>query len=247
MSRKLIGSAGVAMALVFILNGCSSTHRQITSEETITMKEKQTAPDAAKPKRSKDPVISAVHDFISQQAINTSQSGWRTRLPRFPELTFPKSTSYKMVLKTNKGDITIKLLSETAPNHVANFIFLTELGFFDGLSFHRVIPGFMAQGGCPLGTGTGGPGYRFAGEFSPGVKHDKPGLLSMANAGPNTDGSQFFLTFVPTPWLDGNHTIFGEVVSGMETLKALEACGSPSGRTSEGLLITKASIEAEKK
>jgi peptidyl-prolyl cis-trans isomerase B (cyclophilin B) len=103
----------------------------------------------------------------------------------------------------------------------------------------------MAQGGCPLGTGTGGPGYRFDGEFRADVKHDRPGLLSMANAGPGTDGSQFFLTFLPTPWLDGKHTIFGEVVEGKETLKALEDAGSQNGKTKEPLAIEKATIEVE--
>ena len=100
----------------------------------------------------------------------------------------------------------------------------------------------MAQGGCPLGTGTGGPGYQYAGEFDANVKHTRPGLLSMANAGPGTDGSQFFLTFVPTPWLDGKHTIFGEVVEGMPVVEALEARGSQSGQTTEPLSITKATI-----
>ena len=105
----------------------------------------------------------------------------------------------------------------------------------------------MAQGGDPTGTGSGGPGYQYAGEFSPKVRHDRPYLLSMANAGPNTDGSQFFLTFVPTPWLDGKHTIFGEVVEGQDTVKKLEAAGSPSGRPKEELKIIKATIEEKAK
>jgi cyclophilin family peptidyl-prolyl cis-trans isomerase len=118
------------------------------------------------------------------------------------------------------------------------------MGFYDGIVFHRVITKFMAQGGCPLGNGSGGPAYGFNGEFSPTVKHNRPGLLSMANTGqPNSDGSQFFLTFVPTPWLDGKHTLFGEVVSGMDVLKALEAKGSQSGATSEKLMMTKVTIE----
>ena len=120
-----------------------------------------------------------------------------------------------------------------------------RLGFYDGLSFHRVITNFMAQGGDPLGNGTGGPGYQFAGEFDPNTKHDKGGKLSMAKAGPGTDGSQFFLTFVATPWLDGKHSIFGEVIEGLDALKALEAAGSPSGRTSEPLRMEKVTIEVK--
>lgn len=129
--------------------------------------------------------------------------------------------------------------------HVTSFMYLARLGFYDGLSFHRVITGFMAQGGCPLGSGTGGPGYKYEGEFAPTLKHDRGGLLSMANAGPGTDGSQFFLTFVPTPWLDGKHTIFGEVVEGKETLQALEKAGSQSGKTSEKLVMEKVTIEVK--
>lgn len=106
----------------------------------------------------------------------------------------------------------MKLFPDKAPLTVLNFVNLSKRGFYNNLKFHRVIPDFMIQGGCPLGTGTGGPGYRFKDEFSPGLKHDKPGKLSMANAGPNTNGSQFFITHVPTPWLDNKHTIFGEAV-----------------------------------
>ena len=136
-------------------------------------------------------------------------------------------------------------MPDVAPIHVGSTIYLTKLGFYDDLAFHRVITQFMAQGGCPLGTGTGGPGYEYGGEFDSGVRHDRPGLLSMANAGPGTDGSQFFLTFVPTPWLDDNHTIFGEVIDGMETLKALEVRGSGDGSITEHLEITKATIRVE--
>jgi len=161
------------------------------------------------------------------------------------------------ILKTNRGDITLNLFPNHAPETVANFTGLAtgekdyDAGtdrsgpFYDGLNFHRVIEGFMIQGGCPLGTGTGGPGYQFDGEFSPAVKHTKGGMLSMANAGPGTDGSQFFLTFVATPWLDGKHSIFGEVVEGMDVLKTLEAAGSPSGATKEKLTMDKVTIEVK--
>jgi peptidyl-prolyl cis-trans isomerase B (cyclophilin B) len=117
----------------------------------------------------------------------------------------------KATMKTNKGDISLKLFDELTPITVANFVNLAQKGFYNNLKFHRVINDFMVQGGCPRGTGTGGPGYKFQDEFVPELKHSKPGILSMANAGPNTNGSQFFITHVPTPWLDGKHSVFGEV------------------------------------
>lgn len=119
----------------------------------------------------------------------------------------------KAVIETNKGTINLKLFAEQAPVTVGNFVNLARRGYYDNLNFHRVIPDFMIQGGCPAGDGRGGPGYRFQDEFAKELKHNKPGMLSMANAGPGTNGSQFFITHVPTPWLDGKHTIFGEVVS----------------------------------
>jgi peptidyl-prolyl cis-trans isomerase B (cyclophilin B) len=115
---------------------------------------------------------------------------------------------------TNRGPIHLHLHEDKAPVTVASFVNLARRGYYDGLSFHRVINDFMVQGGCPLGTGTGGPGYKFEDEFHPSLRHDKPGVLSMANAGPRTNGSQFFITHGPTPWLDGKHSVFGEVVSG---------------------------------
>ena len=117
------------------------------------------------------------------------------------------------VMETNKGTIRLDLYLEETPVTVANFVNLAQRGFYDGLSFHRVINDFMVQGGCPQGTGTGGPGYRFADEFVPSLRHDAPGRFSMANAGPGTNGSQFFITHVPTPWLDDAHSIFGAVQS----------------------------------
>lgn len=117
------------------------------------------------------------------------------------------------VMETNKGTIRLDLYPEETPVTVANFVNLAQRGFYDGLSFHRVIDDFMVQGGCPQGTGTGGPGYRFADEFVPSLRHDAPGRFSMANSGPGTNGSQFFITHVPTPWLDDAHSIFGAVQS----------------------------------
>ena len=183
--------------------------------------------------------------MIAHAAIDKSNDAWRTRLPKPARADFEPDRDYYARMTTNKGDVRIKFMPDVAPMHVTSFIYLSRLGFYDGIKFHRVIPGFMAQGGCPLGTGGGGPGYNFGGEFRDDVKHDKGGLLSMANAGPGTDGSQFFLTFVPTPWLDGKHTIFGEVVDGMDTLKAIEALGSQRGQTKEPITIEKVTIEVE--
>jgi cyclophilin family peptidyl-prolyl cis-trans isomerase len=160
-------------------------------------------------------------------------------------VSFDAGHTYYWLLDTSVGNVKIKLFPDVAPMHVSSTIYLTRLGFYDDVAFHRVITGFMAQGGDPLGRGTGGPGYQYAGEFDPSVKHDKGGLLSMANAGPGTDGSQFFLTFVATPWLDGKHTLFGEVVEGMGTLKELEKRGNRQGKTSEPLAIQSARIAVE--
>lgn len=118
----------------------------------------------------------------------------------------------KATIKTNKGEIHLNLFADKTPVTVANFVNLANRGFFNGLKFHRVIEQFMIQGGCPKGTGTGGPGYNFKDEFDASLRHSKPGILSMANSGPNSNGSQFFITHVPTPWLDGKHSVFGEVV-----------------------------------
>ena len=125
-------------------------------------------------------------------------------------------------IETNKGAIRLELHAEQAPKTVANFEKLAGDGFYNGLSFHRVIPNFMIQTGCPQGTGTGGPGYQFEDEFDDSLRHDRAGILSMANAGPNTNGSQFFITHGPTPHLDGKHSVFGAVLEGQDVVDAIE-------------------------
>ncbi|MDO4550727.1 MAG: peptidylprolyl isomerase [Planctomycetia bacterium] len=125
-------------------------------------------------------------------------------------------------IKTNRGNIRLELFADKVPNTVQNFVDLANKGFYNGLKFHRVIQDFMIQAGCPHGTGTGGPGYTFADEFHPDLRHDGPGVLSMANAGPNTNGSQFFITHVATPWLDGKHSVFGKVLSGQDVVNAIQ-------------------------
>jgi cyclophilin family peptidyl-prolyl cis-trans isomerase len=124
-------------------------------------------------------------------------------------------------IETTKGAITVELYRDEAPKTVENFMKLAKQGFYDGIIFHRVIPNFMIQTGDPTGTGMGGPGYAFPDEISPNLHHDGPGILSMANAGPNTNGSQFFITLAPTPWLDGKHAIFGRVVSGQDVVQQI--------------------------
>jgi peptidyl-prolyl cis-trans isomerase B (cyclophilin B) len=168
---------------------------------------------------------------------------WKIQLKKPDMMTFDKTKEYFWILDTNKGQIKLRLMPDVAPMHVTSTIFLTKKGFYDGTLFHRVIPGFMAQAGCPFGTGTGDPGYSYNGEFSPVVKHDRPFLLSMANAGPDTDGSQFFITFTATPGLDGKHTIFGEVVEGQDVVKKFEASGTQSGTPKEPLIINRATVE----
>ena len=128
----------------------------------------------------------------------------------------------RIILKTDRGDIHITLLADKAPITVASFLNLAKRKFYDGLTFHRVIPDFMVQGGDPTGTGSGGPGYKFEDEVGSGLRFDKPGLLAMANAGPGTNGSQFFITHVATPWLDRKHTIFGEVTQGQDVVNAIK-------------------------
>ena len=138
-----------------------------------------------------------------------------------PAMEIDPSKSYEALCKTEIGDFRMRLFPQEAPVTVNNFVFLARQGYYDDTTFHRVLPGFMAQGGDPTGTGGGGPGYTFEDEFDPDLKFDRPGLLAMANRGPDTNGGQFFITYAPTPHLDGLHTIFGEVVEGAEVLSRL--------------------------
>jgi cyclophilin family peptidyl-prolyl cis-trans isomerase len=138
-----------------------------------------------------------------------------------PDFQLDLNKNYLAILHTDKGEIKVQLHADKVPATVNNFVFLARAGFYDGTIFHRVIENFMAQGGDPTGTGTGGPGYRFRDEFHSDLRHDKPGVLSMANAGQNTNGSQFFITHVPTPWLDGKHSVFGQVIEGLDVLLSI--------------------------
>jgi cyclophilin family peptidyl-prolyl cis-trans isomerase len=190
--------------------------------------------------------IAAIDEFIAAHPVDKSNPAWKTRVPRPPSVHFDPAKTYYWTLSTSEGFIKIKLRPDFAPRHVTSTVYLTRLGFYDDLTFHRIIPGFMAQGGDPKGTGAGGPGYRYAGEFkSKKAKHDKKGIVSMANSGPRTDGSQFFILFKENEALDGKHTVFGEVLEGKGTLRTMEALGSKSGKPSRPVTIRRAVILAE--
>jgi cyclophilin family peptidyl-prolyl cis-trans isomerase len=158
-----------------------------------------------------------------------------------PEMSLDLTKAYLAILHTNLGDITTTLHTDKVPRTVNNFVFLARQGFYDNTIFHRVIENFMAQGGDPTGTGTGGPGYRFQDEFFPGLRHDKQGVLSMANAGPDTNGSQFFITHRATPWLDNKHSVFGQVIDGMNVLMSIPP-RDPSKPQSPGVRLLSITI-----
>ncbi len=223
--------SGIAVALACLLAGAAAVG----------------AAEPAAGAAGKGDALKSIESFIEMQQVDKANPKWRLRLAKPPVASFDAAKKYFWKLETNVGSMKIELFPDIAPMHVTSTIYLTRLGFYDGLSFHRVINGFMAQGGDPIGNGTGGPGYQYAGEFSKDKKgrHTRKGLLSMANAGPGTDGSQFFLTFTATPHLDDKHSIFGEVVEGKGTLDELEQRGSPSGKTKEPLSIKRAEILVE--
>jgi cyclophilin family peptidyl-prolyl cis-trans isomerase len=217
-----------------------------TAEAAKSDTGKAAAKPAAKPAAGVDAVVKAIDAQIAKLAVNKTDAAWKTKLKAPTVAKFDATKSYFARMMTNKGEILIKFKPEAAPMHVTNFIYLARMGFYDGTKFHRVVKGFMVQGGDPLGTGAGGPGYQFAGEFSPKALHNAPGILSTANAGPGTDGSQFFITFNAYPSLDGNYSVYGQVVEGLETLKKLEAAAGPGdGPPTMPLLVSKVTIEVK--
>jgi cyclophilin family peptidyl-prolyl cis-trans isomerase len=159
-----------------------------------------------------------------------------------PEMQIDPNKKYKAHMETDNGTMVIELFADKTPKTVNNFVFLAREGFYDGIIFHRVIDNFMVQGGDPAGTGTGGPGYRFEDEFHPSLKHDKQGILSMANAGPGTNGSQFFITHGPTPHLDNKHSVFGQVVDGLDVLMSIPA-RDPNNRNAPAVKIISVTIQ----
>ena len=242
-----IAALGTLLAL---LVGCSDGDANAEGAEGAEgAKGAKTAEAAQSGAASGDPALAAIDTFIAKNPVKRENKSWRTRVPKPPKVEFDPKRTYYWKLETNVGVIKFRLLTDVAPMHASSTIYLTRLGFYDTLKFHRVISGFMAQGGDPQGNGRGGPAYKYAGEFSPTELHDTPGTLSMANAGPNTDGSQFFITFKATPQLNNRHTVFGraETDESMTTLKNMEALGRPRDPAppTEPLFIKKATILIE--
>lgn len=218
------------MACLLLLGACSSPPK---------------ASSVADAKKRPPPVsaVKTIDAHIKAHPVDTSGPNWKTRVPRPPMVKYDPGLDYYWFLHTSEGGIKIKLKPEYAPAHVTSTIYLTRIGFYDDLSFHRIIPKFMIQGGDPLGTGAGGPAYRMGGEFSRKARHNKRGVVSAANAGPRTDGSQFFILFgKDAEHLDGKHTVFGQVVEGIGTLKTLEMYGSESGKPTGVVYIRRAEI-----
>jgi cyclophilin family peptidyl-prolyl cis-trans isomerase len=189
--------------------------------------------------------IARIDAFIATQQVDKTQPNWKLLVKAPPMAQFSLGKSYFWHIETNRGLFKIKLKPEFAPYHITSTIYLTRLGFYDDVIFHRVITGFMAQGGDPTGTGNMGPGYRYADEFHDDAKHNKRGIVSMANSGPGTDGSQFFITFAAHSSLNGKHTVFGELVEGKATLTRFEKASSTKGKPKQKLYIKHATISVE--
>jgi cyclophilin family peptidyl-prolyl cis-trans isomerase/tetratricopeptide (TPR) repeat protein len=191
---------------------------------------------------SKDPVA-AVQPGTAAGDLSPAQRNQMYSAP--PPMAIDPGKTYTATIVTEQGNIVLELFADRVPNTVSNFVFLARDGFYDNTTFHRVIPDFMAQGGDPTGTGTGGPGYAFADEFDPSLLHDSAGTLSMANSGPNTNGSQFFITYQATPWLDGRHAVFGRVIQGLEILQSLTPRDPQQSPSFEGDKILSILIQEE--
>ena len=244
----------ILMSLAFLALATAAFAADVDTKDKPAGKPAKTAKHAGKAKAgaamkdeaSTDKAIAAIDAQIAAAKVDKTKPSWKSSLPLPKVVKFEAGEKYFMNMTTNKGTMKILFKPEIAPMHVTNLIYLSRLGYFEGVKFHRVIKGFMAQGGDPTGTGGGGPGYQFAGEFSPAAKHDKAGVCSTANAGPNTDGSQFFVMFKSYPSLDGKYSIWGQVEEGLDVVKKLEDAGNASdGPPTEALFISKVTIDVK--
>ena len=204
--------------------------------------QKQTSPEAGpSPTTSQPPEETG--GVACDGEVPELASEEKKQYDKAPEMQIEENADYTATIQTSCGEVQIELLAKDAPVTVNSFVFLAREGFYDGLIFHRIIPGFMAQGGDPLGTGTGGPGYQFEDEFVDSLVFDEPGILAMANSGPATNGSQFFITVAPTEHLNGMHTIFGRVTGGMDVMTEIESLGTPEGAPTSPVYIEKVTID----
>ena len=198
------------------------------------------------PKVPHVPALEVIDAYADEHPPDRSDPGWKTRVPRPPPSpVFDPARTYFWYLRTSEGALKIELKPAWAPQRVTTTIYLTQLGFYDGLTFHRIIPKFMVQGGDPLGTGRGSPGFGYAVETSRKGRHSKRGVVAMANSGPRSEGSQFYILFDAAEHLDGKHTVFGQVVEGLGTLRAMENYGSEDGKPKKIVVIRRAEILVE--
>lgn len=231
----------LVLALVAVtLAACSGVvpDAQPADDTAATAEESAATPEPAEEENAAAPVLSGDRPLAAFEPVDRNDY-----FNEPPAMEIDPSKFYYATLATEKGDIKVQLFADRAPMTVNNFVYLANQGFYDDTTFHRVLDGFMAQAGDPTGTGAGGPGYQFPDEFAPGLVFDRPGLLAMANAGPGTNGSQFFITFAPTDWLNGGHTIFGEVIEGSEVLSELTRRDPGQNPDFAGDLIESITIE----
>ena len=219
-----------ALFLVALLAACSGA----APVATEAVEPPAAAADSVTEAPAEAAAVAAPAEVAEGSASALAPAERNGMFPEAPAMTIDPTKFYYATLKTERGDIRVQLFADRAPVTVNNFVFLAREGFYNDTTFHRVLEAFMAQAGDPTGTGSGGPGYQFADEFYPGGDFDRPYLLAMANAGPATNGSQFFITFIPTDWLNGLHTIFGEVIAGQEVVDSLTLRDPNSGTTEPG-------------
>jgi cyclophilin family peptidyl-prolyl cis-trans isomerase len=224
----IVGVAGIVIVLIVVL--------------TLVLNQGKSATPEAETPEAATPV--AQTSSSANPDMPTNPASRNDMYSAAPPMTIDPAKKYIATIETEKGNIVVELYADKAPITVNNFVFLAREGFYDNTTFHRVIADFMAQAGDPTGTGMGGPGYQFADEFDTGLTFDGPGVLAMANAGANTNGSQFFITFAATPWLDGKHTIFGKVIEGTDVLFSI-SLRDPQAATTPGDLIKTIRIEEQ--
>ncbi|MBN1286282.1 MAG: peptidylprolyl isomerase [Anaerolineae bacterium] len=252
--RTLLIGAGLVLVVVILVGGgiaiAVNRDAQLAANATATQQQAEaTATQEALAAMTQQAPTTATQPVLAEGPEPTLiPLGEEARWTAPPEMTIdPEKTDYRAVLKTEKGDIVVDLFEDLAPITVNNFVFLAREGFYDNTMFHRVLDGFMAQGGDPTGTGMGGPGYQFEDETDNGLVFDRAGLLAMANSGTDTNGSQFFITYVPTEYLNGLHTIFGEVIEGMDMAESLTRRDPDQNPTFNGdTLLTVEIIEEPK-